>query len=246
MMKPKRRAPDSKDLAVPQSSLADKAHAVVRAGLGAIPVAGQGAIELFSALILPPLEKRRNEWMEAVGQDLARLAVDRKIDLDELQQNQAFTDLVMSASQAAIRNANEEKRQALRNAIRNAALGNGPDEDQQQMFIRWVDEFGVWHLRILKLFQNPAAWADLRGHVFQRHYMSSLNAVLEEAYPDLKGKSEFYNQVWRDLQQRGLTNSGPLQTMMTSEGTLEGRTSGIGDEFLRFIADERQDPYAGL
>jgi hypothetical protein len=60
-------------LPVPTSTAGDKLHAVVMAGLSAIPIVGGPATELFQAVIQPPLEKRRHEWMAKVGEDLQRL-----------------------------------------------------------------------------------------------------------------------------------------------------------------------------
>jgi len=45
----------------------DYAHAVGRSAFGAIPIAGQAAVEIFNALLIPPAEKRRSQWMESVN-----------------------------------------------------------------------------------------------------------------------------------------------------------------------------------
>src|SRR2546422_762130 len=63
----------------------------------------------------------------------------------------------MKASQVALRNHQADKRQALKNAILNAALPNPPDDARQQMFLTWVDQFTVWHLRVLSLMRDPPA-----------------------------------------------------------------------------------------
>ena len=218
---------------VPVDSLGDRVHAVMRSGLGAIPIAGQAAIELFGALVAPPLAKRRDEWMRDVGEMLAKLSEKKHVNLEDLQQNDAFLDLLMDASQAAIRNANQEKRKALQNAIRNAALGQGPEEALQHMFIRWVDELTDRHLRILHLFRDPEAWATING----RHLptLGALSDVLTDAFPELKRKREFYDQVWRDLYTRGLVNTDQPHTTMSSAGLSASRLTDTGTQFLQFI-----------
>lgn len=219
-----------------KSSKGDKVHAVVRSGLGAIPFAGQTAIELFSAVVTPPLEKRRDEWMLNVGEMLGKLSEERKVNIKELQENDAFIDILMDASQAAIRNSNVEKREALRNAVLNAALNQTLEEALQHMFIRWVDEFTFWHLRILKLFRNPKAWAEQNGHKFPSYAAGGgLDKMLESAYPELKNKSEFYNQIWKDMHQRGLLTTNSLQGLMTKSGLFSNRASDLGKQFLNFI-----------
>ncbi len=230
-----RHESESKKLEVPKASLGDTAHALVRAALGAIPLGGQGAIELFTALIMPPLEKRKDEWMRMVGEMLDGLAKEGKVNLEELGKNDAFIDLLMDATRAAIRNANKEKREALRNAIRNAAVGRVPEEALQQMFVQWVDELTVWHLRLLKLFQDPKAWAQRNGSTLPPSDVGGLDEIAEHAFPELKDKRTFYDMFWRDLHQRGLVNRDSLHVMMTGSGLLEQRTSEIGQQFVRFI-----------
>ena len=224
----------SNRLEVPKASLGDRAHAIVRAALGAIPVGGQAAIELFNALIMPPLVRRRDEWMHSVGESLARLAEDGRLKLEELQKNETFIDLLVEATLAAMRTADQEKRDALRNAIRNAAVGHAPEETLQHMFIRWADELTPWHLRLLKFFQDPKAWATRHNHVFPLGgILKRLSDVVENAYPELKGKGPFYDALWRDLYQRGLVNTDALHTVRS--GLLTSRLSEIGEQFLRFI-----------
>ncbi len=52
-----------KDLNITRRSAGDVVHAVTKAGLSAIPVAGGPAVELFQFVVQPPLEKRREAWM---------------------------------------------------------------------------------------------------------------------------------------------------------------------------------------
>jgi hypothetical protein len=229
---------ESRGLEVPRVSLGDRVHAVIRAGLGAIPIGGQAAIELFGALITPPLEKRRNEWMRSVGELLARLAEDKKVNLEELQRNDAFIDLLMEASQAAIRNANHEKREALRNAIRNAAIGHAPEEALQHMFVHWVDELTVWHLHLLKLFQDPKAWVERNDSTLPSLIRGGLEDILVHVFPELKGRRAFYDMLWNDLHRRGLVNTESLHAMKTGSALLAQCTSEIGQQFVRFIEVE--------
>jgi hypothetical protein len=51
----------------------DVAHTIVKAGLSAIPVIGGPAADLFSALIIPPLTKRRDEWIQSIVAGLQNL-----------------------------------------------------------------------------------------------------------------------------------------------------------------------------
>lgn len=222
----------SSDLDVPQASAGDAAHALAKAGLSAIPVIGGPAVELFQYLIQPPLERRRSQWMHEVGTRLRELE-GRGINLEELSRNEDFVSVVMHASQVALRTHQEEKREALGNAVLNVAMGQSPHEALQHMFLEWIDTLSVLHLQILKLFQQPTPSPNMS--------MGGLSSVLEYNMPELQGHAPIYNQVWRDLYSRGLVNTEGLNVTMSGRGLSEKRTSEIGDAFLAFISD--RPPY---
>lgn len=217
----------------PETDAADTGYAVIRAALGGIPVLGSAAQELLQMIIAPPLARRQAAWAEDIGQAIRRLASDKGIKPEDLRQNASFIDAVLSATQAAVRTSQEEKRKALLNAVANAALPAAPDVTEQQMFIALVDRLTDWHLRILALFQRPTEL--LAGRRYEPAIGSSLGAVIEAAYPELQGRRELCDQVWSDLAAAGLHRSGSLHTMMTPEGTLQKRTTEVGDRFLAFI-----------
>lgn len=214
-------------------SAGDWAHTAAKATLAAIPVAGGPAAELFGAVIVPPLTRRRDEWIRALADGLR--ALEARVEgftVGALADNEAFVSAVMQASQAAVRTHQQAKREALRNAVLNVAVGRAPDEDRQAMFLGWVDAFTPWHLRLLRVFHDPRAALDRMPGVGA----GSLGQLIERAFPELRGQRAFYDQVWRDLYAHGLTNTESLHTMMTGGGLLERRTTELGDAFLAFIA----------
>ena len=111
----------------------------------------------------------------------------------------------------------------------NTTVGRSPEESLAQVYIALVDRFTEWHLKILELFQNAAARVP-RG-------VTSMARVLIRAFPELRDRRLFYEQVWRDLYQSGLVGSDSdlLFGSMTPDGALEKRTTGFGDDFLAFI-----------
>lgn len=226
---------DADSLDPPKRSGGDAAHALARAALGAIPVAGSAAVELFTAIIAPPLEKRRDEWMRDVGEALHNLESERGVDVNALKDNPVFIDTALQASQAALRTSQAEKRTALRNALLNAASPDAPEQTLQQMYLRWVEELTVWHLRILQLFDDPAAWFSATGRSAPEGFAGSLSQVLETAYPELRGRRSFYDQVWNDLRHHGLVSTDMLHGMMTGPGTMASRTSELASGLMRFI-----------
>ena len=139
---------------IPKRSKDDVAHAIAKAALSAVPVAGGPAVELFQLIVQPPLERRREEWMRQVADKLRELEA-RGLDLDRLQHNDQFISTVMQASQAALRTHKAEKLAALRNAVINVAKGQAPEETVQHLLLSFVDQLSEMHLRILKVFHAP-------------------------------------------------------------------------------------------
>jgi hypothetical protein len=212
----------------PKRSKGDIAHSVVKAALGSIPVGGNAAAEFFQLLVTPPLEKRRDEWIAEVGARLQELET-KGITLDSLQANEQFISTLMQATQLALRTHQNEKREALRNAVQNSARPGAPDDSEQQIFLNFVDSFTEWHIRILRLFRAPPSASTILS--------GALSAVIERQYPELKNRREFYDQVWRDLFLRGLVNTEGLHVMMSGHGLTQQRTTRLGSRFLDFISE---------
>ena len=224
------------DYQPPEPNWKDRAHALVRAGLGSLPYVGAAATELLQMVIVPSLEKRRTEWMNSVAEGLKALEEKAQLRIDGLASNEVFVDTVLHATQTAIRNSQQEKREALCNAVLNSALPNPPDESRQQMFIEWIDTLTAWHLRVLRLLDNPERWFRERGRQLPEYtFGGSLSDLLVKAYPELQNQRGLYDQIARDLHSRGLSGTDSLHTMMSGSGVYAQRTTELGREFLNFI-----------
>lgn len=221
---------------IPEATLEDRLHTLAKAGIGSIPLLGAAASELFTAILAPPLETRRVEWMNDVAERLKALDERGELKLEDLQDNETFITTVMQASQAAIRNHQSEKREALRNAVLNAALPHAPEESIQQQFINQVDTFTVWHIRLLDLFKDPPAWFEKDGvKSSQLPSLGSLEQLITVAWPELKDQNDFLNVVVQELETKGLFKSSGLRASMSPGGIYSKRTTKIGDAFLEFI-----------
>ncbi|MCC6602134.1 MAG: hypothetical protein IT327_02930 [Anaerolineae bacterium] len=217
----------------PDTTSSDTAYLVTTGILSIIP----GASELFQYFVTPPLEKRRRDWMDEVGKVLYELQTNRGVNLEELQTNDAFIDTVLQATQIASRSSQQEKRDALRNAILNAALPSAPEQSLQQIFLTFIDTFTVWHIRILDFFHEPAINPKVKDYAHRKQLASGLSTILEKAYPELTGNRALYDQIWQDLSVRGLVNTDSLHAMMSSGGLLTSRTTKIGKDFIKYIKD---------
>ena len=219
----------------PKPSKADAAHAVARAGLGTIPVAGAAAGELLSAIVTPSLERRRDAWMEEVGEGLREIERNMGVVLEELSNNEVFTNIALEAASCAIRTSSDEKRRALKNALINAALPNPFDEFQQRLFLTYIDTLTEWHIKLLALFDGPSEYMAKSGLSFGGILMGSLFQVITTAFPELRSKKNICDSIWKDLYSKGLVNTEILHVIMTVEGVVARRTTSIARDFIRFI-----------
>jgi hypothetical protein len=135
---------DSDDYQAPVAAPEDRAHAVVRTALGSVPLVGKTGAELFQYIIAPPLERRLNEWRNAIAAGLRRLEADRGLDLGALPNNQAFVDAVLTATQMAIKTSQARRLEALRNAVANAGLQGSPSGEVIRPVVRRRRPLVVW------------------------------------------------------------------------------------------------------
>lgn len=207
----------------------DIGYAVAKATLGSIPVAGAAASELLGLIVAPPLEKRKAQWFNDIGERLQRL----EIVLETLPENDVFIDISIKATEIALKTSEDEKKEALKNAVihsTNASI----DISLQQIFLGYIDTFTVWHIRLLKLFDDPSKQRDK----FSTLSMGGLSSILDSVYPELKNERAFYDQIWKDLYLKGLVNAEGLHTTMSESGLLASRTTDMGKKFLAYISED--------
>ncbi len=214
----------------------EKVGRVMRGLAGALPIVGGAATEIFNALFEGPLSKRRTEWMLEVTEVLNDLLEHDLVTEDGLKENEAFISTVAQTCNMALRNHQNEKLEALRNAVKNSALPSCPSDDLRQLFLNFVDVCTVTHIRLLHLFVDPEAWVSKEGKQFPSSWsMGGIDQVIEFALPELQGKEDIYKVIWKDLYQRGLINTDNLGMTMSAHGMKSSRSTQMGSALIRFL-----------
>jgi hypothetical protein len=222
--------------AVPAEGKGDVALAIVKSAISAVPVVGGPAAELFALVISPPLQKRQAEWMNEIAEGLKEVEQRKPgFTVESLKDNEQFISTVLNASHAAVRNHQREKLDALRNAVLNVAVGSGLDEDTEAIFLSLIDRYTAWHLRILRLFQNPMQLGTQKGMRPENYYAGSRAQFLETYYPEMHGQRQFYDIIVSDLHAEGMLGIQDLQTMITGQGMFQKVTTAWADRFVAFI-----------
>jgi len=215
----------------------EKAHRATRAGLSAVPVLGGALVEAFSAIIEPPMARRKTAWMKQVTEAINELYEKGIVTEADLMENEKFFTTLVHASNVALKNHQQEKITALRNATINSALPGSPDDATQQMYLNQIDTCTEWHIHILKLFHDPQKFITESGLTPPNWSMGGPSAVLEFALPDLNGRRSFYDLIWKDLYSSGLVSSDSLHVTMSGPGMIAKRTTEFGDGFVNFISE---------
>jgi hypothetical protein len=176
----------------PQPGEADAVHAATRGLVSLIPGAGGAIDELLSLVLAPSVSRRRDEWLKELADVVEEMKA--RIDdfkIEDLAQNEAFVSATIHATRIAAGTHKEEKRKILRNALLNIALGTGPDEDTQQIFLNVVDAFTASHVRVLDVLWRGAGlmagkplWDQNSVPINARNYASAIEILV----PELKGQ----------------------------------------------------------
>jgi hypothetical protein len=195
-------------------------EAVGEALVASVPLVGGALAVAYVKSVTASYERRQQQWARDVTAALADLSerVDG-LDPESLAQNDTFLDALAHASAVAVTTGQQEKLDALRNAVLNAALPGDIGADLQAMFLRHVGDLTPSHLRMLKLTPESA---DGSPDPLLRYRTNFQNRM------------EFYEQLENDLVAARLINP---------QVTVSGHTSltWAGRTFLRFITDPRDD-----
>lgn len=82
----------------------DRIHSGIKTGLSVVPMAGGLMSEIFSSTVESPASKRLQSYLTSIDYRIKDLEEKGKVNLDALLKNDEFIDIVIQASQIAVRN----------------------------------------------------------------------------------------------------------------------------------------------
>ena len=219
------------------SSAGETAMSVLGAAAGlAVPIVGPAVTQaILKRAIKLPLEVRRSNWFNSLGEGLRELQ-DRfdGFDPEALGENEEFVSTVFEATEMAMKTHRKEKREALKNAVLNTARGFSIDDVVRGSFLGYIDRFSGLHLRVLDAQANPrsAEYGAAAGNI----YMGSRHVIIRKMLSDLNVSDDSLKRVYDDLSREGLTQ-GNEHSGMSADGLFTKNTTPIGEAFLAFISD---------
>ena len=229
--------PDDR-LTPPKAGVSDRLHAAVSVGLKLLPIAGETLSEIFQSIIKPPLERRRAKWEEDFV-EVIRMLDARGVNVDELFQDEAFVDNLLHVFSAAVKNSQDEKRKALKYGLLHCGLPNSLAEIKRHIFIRLIDDLGVFHIQLLQVLQNPLEWFRRQGRDASLHmHWNEEKDLLNAAFPGNLFDRELSMKLFRDIYQSGLSSFDPSPegVRYVSLALAQPCTTELGNEFIAFIS----------
>jgi hypothetical protein len=223
----------------PEHDNADTALGVVKAALAAIPIVGGPINELLSMVLAPAVTRRRDEWLKELAYAFEELK--GKVGgfkVESLVNDEVFVSAIIHATHIAIRTHQQEKREMLRNALLNIAVGNGPSEELQQIYLDAIDAFTLSHVKVLRVLWTGLSDLNRPCHcdALHPHAISDYATAIGCVHPELKGQDDLLQCVMADLLNRGFsTVARPSDAFSQAPGVTN---MGIG--FLRFVLEQRK------
>lgn len=237
---------ETKDKGYPKKKAVDAAHALVKGTISSVPYVGGLASEIFSLVIAPSIEKRRDDWFRSIGERLSELEGKAEgFSVENLKANESFTTTFTNATILALRTHQEEKLETLRNAIINAALPGSPEDDIQILFLHFVDAFTKYHIKILDFLKDPNKWSEREKAGLpkfsdgQYGFIKPIRIMILMAFPELKESEGFLDQLIYDLDSRGLIDTKSRVKDEIVEITKSNLTD-LGKDFVSFISEPQE------
>ncbi len=226
----------------PTNPKAELTVAIATGIVAAIPWFG-GVIAEVGNLYLNPLEKRKQVWMNEVSLAIEEIQERFSLLPESLEEDDAFISFLYQATVLALRNHQQEKIDALRNALVSSADPTRSSEDLVFQFLRYIDELSVTHLQIL---------ADLDKHAGQFARLDQFDQIYDR-FQTLMGQSidrPVFRTFVQDLDVRFLIRIGDidefseyasqlslLELENSKKRPLEVTT--LGREFLSFVQNKQ-------
>lgn len=222
----------------PDNPAAEAAAAVLKGAVSAVPIVG-GVVAEVGNLYLNPLEKRKQRWVTEVTSAINEINNRFSILPGQLQENDQFISFLYHATILALKNHQQSKIDALRNAVVSSVDPKGLDEDLKLQFLRYVDELSVTHLSMLACLDKHAGQFARMNKLEQVHFklQSYMGASLDRVA---------FRSFLHDLDSRFLVQLGDLeelpeyaskQSYLLLEESKERQigVTSLGQAFLSFI-----------
>lgn len=222
---------DIQRLEPPDTSRLELFLAGVKAAAAFVPFFGGSIAEAIGYFGQREIDKRQNAFAAAIVRGFEVL----QVDVANLKESTWTT--ILHAAEVARRTHQEEKLDALRNAVLNSALPGAPDDDVQLIFLNLVDGLTPTHLRILRFLDGPLAWMKEHGKTIPGNPFATGLNLIDYAMPEVEIRRGFFSGIPDEMVSRGLLDKEWDENSSYYDPQVKGgsRTTPLGKAFLAFI-----------
>lgn len=221
----------SQHIKYPEEEFKDTLHKWIKAVISTVPIIGSSVAEVFSILVNPKLDQRREQFLRDVAVHLIKLS--EKIESlrpEKLKDNEIFISTLLQSTSIAIKNHQKEKLEALRNAVINSILDTSVDDSMKLVFISYLDTLTPYHMLILKFYSSYSA--DSPSNSFNQYYKQYENSV-----HNTEIDQSIFIHLSNDLISKGLLEkSQSLPGIGNYDVYFLINTTLITQKFLQFIS----------
>jgi hypothetical protein len=221
----------------PEPEDADHAATVARIGVSLVPYFNVAISELLLPLLGPPVERRRNEWV----QDLAAVVEATHKTVEELSSDEVFVSSVIRTSRMAITTHREEKRKLLRSALIKIGQGTAPNEDIVEGYFQIIEELTPSHFTVLHFLWTGVERVT-KANQGTIPYGTTYGSAIENYAPEIVIDYGFINQICEDLVSKRLIKGGSLEDSFMNVSFPQPCMTNRGISFLCFVLNPDQLP----
>jgi hypothetical protein len=220
----------------PESGIRDSGRVALDAIVAGLPVVGGPAQVLMDFVMAPALARRQSRWFKQLGDVVIELqSRDEDFDISTLSDNETFISAVSRATQIAFGTHQEEKLQYLKNCLVHLAINTSIDDFVSQLMLTFVEQLSPEHVIVLQYFSDPSAWFDRHGITKPNIWSGTPMGIMEQARIPIGGIA--LPIVMKDLNDKGLANTGSTSTQQLGESAWRGIATNLGNQFLQFVQD---------
>jgi hypothetical protein len=246
-MKIKKRIKMSDDISDKKEREQSEAlHKTAKLISGLIP-GGGSVYDLFTALVKPLHEKRKDDWVKEVIIRLHKLETQGKINLKELSANDEFNTVITKATLQAQQEHQEEKIEALKNIVINSSF-KIPQEvidfELVDYFLSILDRVSPLHILLLKTFRDPGSAGKKKNLnlasflTLAKTPQNTYGDFFLAIFPELESKEELVKMCWKDLYYFQLVKFDNLFVGDNLVRIGMALTTDLGNQFLGMIEKE--------
>ena len=143
----------------------DRLHRLVRAAIGAIPVASGTVLEVWNSFVENPFQKRRTKWLSDLSAALNTLNDDVgkiKRDHDRLE---VILSTILQSTDIALKTGDPAIHERLISIVLNTIIGQKPSEELSSLYMATLRQLTSSHFALLRLISSRQRYekgTDLR------------------------------------------------------------------------------------